>query len=132
MKHSLLFRITVVICSLLITGVAFAKDDSLEHPVIKPMPGYKIIKRISKKDPFGTLSVKVRENNKMKIKKVDGQFWRLSYNKSDKSPVSAGEIIGNYQSAILEKGGKITYFGKRTCIFLSPEKMVVSATRLCM
>jgi len=122
MKHSIIIRITVVICSLLITSTTFAKEDSLEHPVIKPMPKYEIIQRVSNKDPFGSLTVKVKENNKTTRKKVDGQFWRLSYNKSDKSPVSAGEIIGNYKLAILEKGGKITYLSTRDLHFSVPRK----------
>ena len=122
MKHTRIIRITFVICSLLITGAIFAKDDSLEHPVIKPMPGYEIIQRISKKDPFGTLSIKMRANNKTSIKKVDGQFWRLSYNKADKSPVSAGVILGNYQKAVSEKGGKVTFSSKKDLHFSVPRK----------
>jgi len=122
MKHNRIFIKTVLIFSLVFTGINFAQDDKLEHPVIKPMPGYKIIPRITKKDPFGTISISVKENRKRTRKKVDGQFWRLSYNKSDKSPVSAGEIIGNYKSAIIEKGGKVTFSGKKDLHFSVPRK----------
>ena len=122
MKQPYFFTILIVICSLFITGTVFAKENSLEHPVIKPMPGYKIIERISQKDPFGSLSVKIKENRKITRKKVDGQYWRLSYNKADKSRVSAGEIIGNYNSAILEKGGKITFSSKNDLHFSVPRK----------
>lgn len=122
MKHPHFLTVTAVICSILLTGTTVAKDDSLEHPVIKPMPGFEMIKRISKKDPFGTLSIKVKTNNKMTIKKINGEFWHLSYNKADKSPVSAGEIIGNYQAAVSEKGGKITFSGKKDLHFYVPRK----------
>ncbi len=122
MKYFGYFIKTVLIFSLVFTGINFAQENNLEHPVIKPMPGYEIIQRISNKDPFGTLSVKVIENKKTTIKKVAGQFWRLSYNKSDKSPVSAGEIIGNYKSAISEKGGKITYSDNKDLHFSVPRK----------
>lgn len=122
MKHYLPLTLMVVIGSILITGATFAKDDSLEHPVIKPMPGYQIIPRISKKDPFGSLSIKIKEDRKTTRKKVDGQFWRLNYTKGDKSQVSAGEIIGNYHSAIKEKGGKITFSSKNDLHFSVPRK----------
>ena len=122
MKQSHLFTIIVLMCSLLFTGTVYAKENSLEHPVIKPMPGYKIIERISQNDPFGSLSVKIKENRKITRKKVDGQYWRLSYNKADKSRVSAGEIIGNYNSAILKKGGKITFSSKNDLHFSVPRK----------
>lgn len=122
MKHYGIFKVTVVICSLLFTGSVFADNNKLEHPVIKPMPGYKLFKRISKKDVFGTISVKVKINNKTKTEKVDGVFWKLSYRKADKSPVSSGEIIGNYKSAILEKGGTITSIRNKDLHFSVPGK----------
>jgi outer membrane protein OmpA-like peptidoglycan-associated protein len=122
MKHTQLLVITILTFSLINTVTTYAKEDRLEHPVIKAMPGYQIIQRISNTDPFGTLSVKITENNRTTRKKVEGQFWRLNYTKPDKSPVSAGEIIGNYKSAILEKGGKITFTSKKDLHFSVPRK----------
>ncbi len=94
-----------------ISVFAFQETEKLEHPVIKPMPGANLIERSSKHESYFTLTIRVLEGGMRVSKDVSGEYWRLRYEILDSNgekikSVSRGEIIGNYVSAALEKGGK--------------------------
>lgn len=107
--------------------LAFQDSEKLEHPVIKPMPGSSLIERSSKHESYFSLKLLAKEGGKKVNKEVSGEYWRLRYEILDSSgekimSVSRGEIIGNYISAALEKGGKEHSKGSNFLVFSVPRK----------
>ena len=110
-----------------INAIAFQDTEKLEHPVIKPMPGANLIERSSKHESYFTLTIRVTEDGMRVSKDVSGEYWRLRYEMLDSSGekianVSRGEIIGNYVSAALEKGGREHTRGSNSLVFSVPRK----------
>jgi len=121
----ILLLIFVIMSSL--TVIAFQDTEKLEHSVIKPMPGANLIERSSKHESYFTLTIRVMEGGMRVSKDVSGEYWRLRYEMLDSSgekikSVSRGEIIGNYVSAALEKGGKEHTKGSNSLVFSVPRK----------
>ena len=123
--------LTTLLAFFLIMGslsiFAFQDDEKLEHSVIKPMPGANLIERSSSHDSYFTLKLRVNEGGKRVTKEVSGEYWRLRYEMLDSSGkkianVSRGEIIGNYVSAALEKGGREHTRGSNSLVFSVPRK----------
>lgn len=101
--------------------------ESLEHPVIKPMPGSTLMEKSSKKQNFSTFKFKLKEGSALKNVEKGGQFWELRYEfrdaagKVDRS-ISRAEVIGNYAAAAKEKGGKIQSQGSNYLVFSIPRE----------
>ncbi len=112
MKRSILVSLILSFLILASTYAFAIKDDEkLEHSVIKPMPGAKLVDRTSYHSNHHTLKLRVKEGGKRITKEVSGEYWHLKYIMKDGSGnqikrISKGEIIGNYLAAALEKGGK--------------------------
>lgn len=122
---TVLLSIFLIMSSL--TVFAFQDNEKLEHPVIKPMPGANLIARSSKHESYFTLKLRVKEGSKRVTKEVSGEYWRLRYEMLDSSgekrkSISRGEIIGNYISAALEKGGTEHSKGSNFLVFSVPRK----------
>jgi len=126
-----IITLTILISVFLIMGslsvFAFQETEKLEHPVIKPMPGSNLIERSSKHESYFTLTIRVLEGSMRVSKDVSGEYWRLRYEMLDSNGVkipnvSRGEIIGNYVSAALEKGGKEHTKGSNSLVFSIPRK----------
>ncbi len=122
---AVLLSIFLIMSSL--TVLAFQENEKPEHPVIKPMPGANLIERSSRHESYFTISLRVNEGGMRVTKKVSGEYWRLRYEMLDSSgekikSVSKGEIIGNYISAALEKGGKEHSKGSNSLVFSVPRK----------
>ncbi len=120
-----LLSIFLIMSSL--TVFAFQDNEKLEHPVIKPMPGANLIARSSKHESYFTLKLRVKEGSKRVTKEVSGEYWRLRYEMLDSSgekrkSISRGEIVGNYISAALEKGGTEHSKGSNYLVFSVPRK----------
>ncbi len=120
-----LLSIVLIMSSLSI--LAFQDDEKLEHPVIKPMPGANLIERSSRHESYYTLTIRVVEGGMRVSKDVSGEYWRLRYEMLDSNGekiarVSRGEIIGNYVSAALEKGGREHSKGSNSLVFSIPRK----------
>ncbi len=120
-----LLSIFLIISSLSV--LAFQESEKLEHPVIKPMPGANLIERSSRQESYFTLTIRVVEGGMRVSKDVSGEYWRLRYEMLDSNGekiarVSRGEIIGNYISAALEKGGREHSKGSNSLVFSIPRK----------
>lgn len=120
-----LFSILLIMSSLSV--LAFQESEKLEHPVIKPMPGANLIERSSRHESYSTLTIRVVEGGMRVSKDVSGEYWRLRYEMLDSNgekikSVSKGEIIGNYISAALEKGGTEHSKGSNSLVFSVPRK----------
>ncbi len=107
--------------------LAFQESEKLEHPVIKPMPGANLVERSSRQESYFTLTIRVVEGGMRVSKDVSGEYWRLRYEMLDSNGekiarVSRGEIIGNYVSAALEKGGREHSKGSNSLVFSIPRK----------
>jgi len=110
-----------------LTVFTFQDDKKIEHSVIKPMPGASLIERSSKHESYFTLRLVAKEGGKKVTKEVSGEYWRLRYEMLDSSgekirSISRGEIIGNYISAALEKGGTEHSKGSNFLVFSVPRK----------
>ncbi|MCJ7581852.1 MAG: OmpA family protein [Candidatus Aminicenantes bacterium] len=126
-KITLTFLLSVFLIMSSLTVISFQDTEKLEHPVIKPMPGANLIERSSKHESYFTLTLRVLENGMRVSKDVSGEYWRLRYEMLDSSGekianVSRGEIIGNYVSAALEKGGTEHTKGSNSLVFSVPRK----------
>ncbi len=122
---STLLSIFLIMSSLSVS--AFQDKEKLEHPVIKPMPGSSLIERSSRHESYFSLKLLAKEGGKKVNKEVSGEYWRLRYEILDSSgekimSVSRGEIIGNYISAALEKGGTEHSKGSNFLVFSVPRK----------
>jgi outer membrane protein OmpA-like peptidoglycan-associated protein len=113
MKRSILVSLMLSFVILASTyAFAIQDDEKLEHSVIKPMPGAKLVDRTSYHSNHHTLKLRVKEGRKRITKEVTGEYWHLKYIMKDGSGnqikrISKGEVIGNYLAAALEKGGKV-------------------------
>jgi outer membrane protein OmpA-like peptidoglycan-associated protein len=110
-----------------ITVLAVQDSEKLEHPVIKPMPGANLIERSSSHESYFTLTLRINEGTTRVSKDVSGEYWRLRYEMLDSSgekikKISGGEIVENYISAALEKGGKEHSKGSNYLVFSVPRK----------
>ena len=123
--QSILLSAILVLSSLNV--FAYQEAEKLEHPVVKPMPGANLIERSSKHESYFTLTIRVMEGGMRVSKDVSGEYWRLRYELLDSNGVkiprvSRGEIIGNYVSAALEKGGKEHTKGSNSLVFSVPRE----------
>jgi outer membrane protein OmpA-like peptidoglycan-associated protein len=113
MKRSILVSLILSFVILASTyAFAIQDDEKLEHSVIKPMPGAKLVDRTSYHSNHHTLQLRVKEGRKRITKEVTGEYWHLKYIMKDGSGnqikrISKGEVIGNYLAAALEKEGKV-------------------------
>ena len=126
-KITLTILLSIFLIMSSINAIAFQDTEKLEHPVIKPMPGANLIERSSKHESYFTLTIRVLEGGMRVSKDVSGEYWRLRYEMLDSSGekianVSRGEIIGNYVSAALEKGGREHTRGSNSLVFSVPRK----------
>jgi len=112
MKRSILVSLILSFLILASTyAFAIKNDEKLEHSVIKPMPGAKLVDRTSYHSNHHTLKLRVKEGGKRITKEVSGEYWHLKYIMEDGSGnqikrISKGEVIGNYLAAAVKKGGK--------------------------
>ncbi len=116
MKKYLLLLLLFAISIVLFTNIPiYAKGQ--EHPIIKAFPGFTLddleseYKNFNKYDEFKIHNTK---KDDFERKTVKGKYWYVYYEKRDASgnideSVSHAELIENYKSAALEKGGKIMY-----------------------
>ncbi len=126
-KIALTTLISIFLIMSSLSVLAFQDNEKLEHPVIKPMPGANLIERSSKHESYFTLTIRVVEGGMRVSKDVSGEYWRLRYELLDSNgvkikSVSRGEIIGNYVSAALEKGGREHSKGSNSLVFSIPRK----------
>ncbi len=126
-KTTLTVLLSIFLILSFLTVFAAQDKEKLEHPVIKPMPGANLIERSSRHESYFTLTVRVLEGGMRVSKDVSGEYWRLRYEMLDSSgvkikTVSRGEIIGNYISAALEKGGREHTKGSNSLVFSVPRK----------
>lgn len=110
---------------LLLSAPLCQAEDPLEHPVIKPMPRSVLNDRFSKKEDFSTVEFRIKVDGRQTKVEKSGQYWKLVYEipgadgKPDTS-ISANEILENYRSATLEKGGKVYNQGSNYSVFSAP------------
>jgi len=83
-----------------------------EHPVIKPMPRSELLASQSSVKNFDSFTFTFRKDRKTERVTKKGRHWHLRYQikgsdgKVDRT-ISREEIVENYKSATLEKGGTI-------------------------
>lgn len=115
----------LVFCGL--ESFTIAGQDTLEHPVVKPMPGSILKAKISKKQNYSTFKFRVKEGNKVSSVEKGGQYWELRYEFRDADgkidrTISRAEVIGNYVAAVKEKGGAILSQGSNFLVFSVPRQ----------
>ncbi len=99
MKRSILVSLILSFLILASTyAFAIKNDEKLEHSVIKPMPGAKLVDRASYHSNHHTLKLRVKEGGKRITKEVSGEYWHLKYIMEDGSGnqikrISKGEVI---------------------------------------
>jgi outer membrane protein OmpA-like peptidoglycan-associated protein len=104
-----------------------ADQDALEHPVFKPMPGSTLREQSSKRQDYSTFKFRIKEGSAVRSVEKSGQFWELRYEFRDaagkiNSSISRAEVIGNYVSAVKEKGGEIHSQGSNYLVFSIPRQ----------
>ncbi|MBW1991701.1 MAG: OmpA family protein [Deltaproteobacteria bacterium] len=87
-----------------------------DHPIIKPLPS--VIKKSGEYKRFDAFTFRVKKGEGYEEKKVKGKFWHFTY--ETREDVSGLEILENYRSAALEKGGKILYEDESQLVFTLP------------
>jgi outer membrane protein OmpA-like peptidoglycan-associated protein len=117
-SHILFFVILLVFSNSLLL---FA--DDVEHPVIKPIPGSSLKAKFSKKEKYSTYTFRIKENGKINKLDKGGRYWELHYGFSDKGKdMSVSEILENYRTAVIEKGGNVLNKGSNYLIFSIPRE----------
>ena len=112
MKKFVVVGIALLCCCF---EVPICKAQGIDHhPVVKPMPGSKLIPGQSKKMNFSAHTFYVGKINKPDRVEKKGKYWRLRYLIKDaqgrvNKNISRLEIAENYKAAALEKGGTLLY-----------------------
>lgn len=112
MRKLIIFGIALL-CCFFEPSICYAQAVS-HHPLVKPMPGSKLIPGQSKKMNFSAHTYHVGKVNKPEKVEKKGKYWRLRYLIKDEQGrlnknISRMEIAENYKAAALEKGGSVLY-----------------------
>src|SRR3990172_9781097 len=110
-------RMLFIFFLFVIPALSFAQTGStneIDHPMIKPMPGFQLEPSISEKSDFSTYTFRIKNGNDTENIEKKGRFWKLHYyKKNDKGKidqsVSKVEITENYKAAAVELGGEVLY-----------------------
>ena len=110
---------------LVMAQILTAQEEVSDHPVIKPIDGSTQYKNSCKHEDHGSFKFTIKEGSKTKYEVKEGKYWQLVYKFLDANgkkvkDFSAFEIIGNYEKAVQEKGGKILYKTSRKMTFMIP------------
>lgn len=100
------FVLTVTVLILLSAAGRGQQSGLPEHPVIKPMLESLLNEDRSRMDKYGTMSVRYRVDGRTVSSTVEGRFWHLEYQLTDRA-TSASEIMSNYASEVLRVGGEV-------------------------
>jgi len=100
-------------------------QESIEHPMVKKMPGFELVETLSKKSDFSTFSFRIKENKKTTTVEKKGRFWKLHFEKrNDKDKIdkktSKIDIMNNYRFAAKEMSGKVLYAERGKITFTLP------------
>jgi outer membrane protein OmpA-like peptidoglycan-associated protein len=86
-----------------------------EHPVIRPYPGAVLLEDYAEYSDHNSYEMPCFDADKKETTKtVSGKYWQLYYEIQDSNgerneAISVADILENYKSAALEKGGNIEY-----------------------
>ncbi len=110
---------------LLFNTSSLQSQDDIEHPMIKKMPGFELIKTLSKKSKFSTFQFRISKNKKTTTVEKKGRYWKLVYvNSNNKGKVNTKiskiDIMNNYRAAAKEMGGKVFYAKRGRVTFTLP------------
>jgi len=100
-------------------------QESIEHLMVKKMPGFELVETLSKKSDFSTFSFRIIENKKTTTIEKKGKYWKLHYeNRNDKGKIgkkiSKIDIMNNYRFAAKEMGGEVFYAERGKITFTLP------------
>lgn len=100
-------------------------QESIEHPMVKKMPGFELVETLSKKSDFSTFEFRIKENKKTTTVEKKGRYWKLHYeNRTNKGKidkkVSKIDIMNNYRFAAKEMSGKVFYAERGKITFTLP------------
>ncbi|MFQ5865339.1 MAG: OmpA family protein [bacterium] len=106
---------------------AFAVFEAQDHPVVKPMPRSEMAAAQSQMKSFSSYTFNVKKGRKTEKVEKKGKYWKLRYLIKDANGridrnVGREEIVQNYKSAALEKGGEILYEAGYLLTFTLPRK----------
>jgi len=100
-------------------------QESIEHPMVKKMPGFELVETLSKKSDFSTFSFRIIENKKTTTEEKKGRYWKLHYENRDEKgkfnqKISKIDIMNNYRFAAKEMGGEVLYAERGKITFTLP------------
>jgi len=98
---------------------------SIEHPMVKKMPDFKLVEALSKKSDFSIFPFRIIKNKKTSTIEKQGRYWKLHYeNRNEKGKInrkiSKIDIMNNYRAAAKEMGGKVLYAKRGKITFTLP------------
>jgi OmpA-OmpF porin, OOP family len=98
-----IFFLSIIMC----LPLSKADSNQKEHPFIRPIPGFSL-EAGSRFNDFSSHVFRIETEEGVEKKNVKGRYWALIYeNKEGVREFSRLDIIENYRSAALEKGGRI-------------------------
>ena len=107
----LFMTICAVVFMLTFMPTTFAQDEKIspEHPVIKTLPGFVANLKSSKVDSFGSMKIKPKGEKSFDVR---GIYRTIRYGKqvaggARRTKLQPGMVLGNYNKAALDKGGKV-------------------------
>ena len=89
-------------------------QETMGHPIIKPMPKAELVESLSEQVDFATYAFRTDQATGMELVEKKGRHWKLVYviknelGKTDQQ-VSRTEILENIKAAAKEIGGEILY-----------------------
>ncbi len=124
-KHIVPNFFILLFISLFFNASSLQSQDDIEHPMVKKMPDFKLIKSLSKKSKFSTFQFRIIENKKTKTVEKKGRYWKLVYINRDNrgkvnTKISKIDIMNNYRAAAKEMGGKVLYAKRGRITFTLP------------
>ena len=124
-KYKSVYLFCLVLVNFILISSYTQAQESIEHPMVKKMPNFKLVKTLSKKSKFSVFPFRIIKNKKTATVEKKGRYWKLHYeNRNEKGKInkkiSKIDIMNNYRAAAKELGGKVLYAKRGKITFTLP------------